>query len=157
MNAPLNLTDLKREPQFHLDELLEVLATVPDGYDTKRTNPETWEAEIANGYTVTIQPEYACGFAEVGDGKLLTLVTQRLGETHGVFTLTTRQGQRKPDQYSAAPYPVTTWAASVTLGDELPWVIAEPNHRAGREGAGEAEEAGTAALIAYLRAWGVLA
>lgn len=163
MSGPLLcLADLAREPQFHLDELLDVLSHTPDGFTTLRQTvavrdgqlEQGWEAD-ANGYAVTILPDHICGFLEEGDGKVLTVITGRTTESKGGLTLSAYLKEFPTEQPTDHPYYSVVWQANVRLGEQLGnW---EQHSRAYQQGLGECETPGVAALIAYLRAWGVLA
>lgn len=160
MSAIVHFT---RDPAFQLDELLALLDRVPSSGRQKRMTifskspcgkyayvDEGWEAD-AGGYGVVIVPEYKCGFAEQGDGKVLTVVTQRLtdpfevdeGGTLRLSTVFRRDSYEHPKGRTHS-FTRPGWLAIVRL-------------RNGGRGRGESEHPGTAALLAYLRAWGVLA
>lgn len=161
MSGPLlRLADLKRSPELHLDELLDVLRQAPDGCTTARTQvrvgsrTEAGWAGDADGYQITIAPEHICGFSEEGDGKVLTLITGRVKDSRGGLTLTSLLKEHPRTRETDGVYYSIVWQAHVRLGEDLGnW---EPNPRAGYQGLGECETPGVAALIAYLRAWGVL-
>ncbi|MBB5363072.1 hypothetical protein [Deinococcus humi] len=163
----LRVADLAREPEFHLDELLEVLAQVPDGYLTERaevwsgeTKEPGWELE-ADSYEIGVDPNYRCGWSENGDGKVLTAITSRLQETSGLLVLVTAQVMQTPPPgpVHIKPYMQAVWNAAVTLGQGMPLGCAcdlFENPRAGSQGLGQNDGPGVATLLAYLRAWGVL-
>ncbi len=160
VTGPVSLT-FERDPAFQLDRLLELLALVPDGDDAQRAtvqslNGDTVQAEpgwdiSAYGYGLTVQPQYRCGFAEHGDGKVLTIITQRLTDPfqrRGALRLSTVDLPRVPPKQGIhRGYSSTEWVARVSLRSETGW----------RRGRGQSMHPGTAALLAYLRAWGVLA
>lgn len=162
-----DLSALDREPEFHLDQLLELLRQTPDGFTTRRLPerlpcdvtgtryvPPSWEAN-AQGYAPHIVPAYQCGFLEDGDGKVLTVITGRVQETEGKLTLSTLQRVRRPEK--GEPYLETAFSCTVTLGERMPLESDEwENPRCGQAGLGESRHPGTAALIAYLMAWGVV-
>ena len=160
----LRLQDLKRAPEFHLDQLLDLLASIPDGYRMQRlTLPDGepgWELDLADGYTLKLNPQYQCGWEEAGAGPLLTTITSRLSATHGRLRLNTRiEKQTDPTGTVRGTYTAVVWDAKITLGG-LPLFASDDTDRTPRTGCkGEAkghDDPGIAALVAYLRAWGVL-
>ncbi|AAF12370.1 hypothetical protein [Deinococcus radiodurans] len=161
-----DLSTLDDEPEFHLDQLLELLRQTPDGFTTRRWQVGVlladdgvqyapgWEAN-AQGYAPRIIPAYRCGFLEDGDGKVLMVITGRVQETEGKLTLSTLQRVRRPEK--GEPYLETVFSCTVTLGERMPFESDEwENPCCGRAGLGESRHPGTAALIAYLMAWGVV-
>lgn len=161
MTPLLKISDLAREPEFHLAELLEVLRRTEDGYDTRRISDAMFEADAGNGYDVTIYHEYQCGFDEDGDGKVLTMICGRLAESGGLLTLTLAQVER-PEHYdhvNDVQYWTPRWRVSVQLPATyaiLGPMNGDPSPRAGQTGQAEGDRPGTAALVAYLRAWGTV-
>lgn len=161
MTPLLKISDLKREPEFHLAELLDVLRLTEDGYDTRRISDATFEADAGNGYDVTIHHEYQCGFDEDGDGKVLTMICGRLAESGGELSLLLRHIERTEhyDHLNDIPYTTPQWWAKVTLGNTyaiLGPMNGERSPRAGQIMTATADRPGTAALVAYLRAWGTV-
>lgn len=161
MNVLLKLSDLGSPSDLCLDQLLDVLRQVPDGFTTRRMTgyepgePEPrdlrWTLE-AEGYGIGVQPDMQCGFLEEGDGKVLTAITGRIGETKGNLTLSSTLVERPV--LHGTPWVEVEWRVSIHLGVFLPnW---DENPRAGEMGLGAASNPGTAALIAYLKAWGVV-
>ena len=148
--------NLGPQPELHLDVLLKALRLVPDGHQTEQEAPDTWQASAA-GYFVTIRPDHICGFAEEGDGKVLTVLTGRIVENGGMLTLTTRAVVHPPTDDLTSGWVSTAWTAVLTLGPLMPWHAeggACPRHR--HVGVGENDMPGVAVLLAYLQAWGVL-
>lgn len=146
----LHLSDLPRAPEFHLDQLLDVLSRTPDGFRTQRTQITLDEGHVEPGWTagtygddVGILPDYACGFHELGDGKVLTVIAGRAQDRAVSLSLNTGSTKR------------STWKAAVTV-EAVQGQWPSPD-RAASHGEGEAADPGVAALIAYLRAWGTLA
>lgn len=151
----LRRASLGPQPELHLDVLLSALHLVPDGHETEQEAPDTWQASVA-GYFVKIRPDHICGFAEEGDGKILTVLTGRIAENGGMLTLTTRAVVHPPTDDLMSGWVSTAWTA-VTLGPLMPWhaeVKVCPRHR--HVGVGENDMPGVAVLLAYLQAWGVL-
>lgn len=150
----LDITTLKRAPEFHLDQLLELLATVPDGFTTERT--EVWVSGrqeagwdvTAGGYFIGVQPEYRCGFAEEGDGKVLTALLGRLAETKGQVSISTTPQFADSPPAGLEPYFYVGWRVGVKLGENC--------SRANNAGVAFGDMPGTTLLVAYLRAWGVI-
>lgn len=160
----LRLQDLPNDPAFHLDQLLDLLATVPDGYPTKRlTLPDGepgWELDLASSYTLKLNPQYQCGWQEAGDGPLLTALTSRLGDSRGRLRLHNRIERRIiPSENGSETEKIVVWDAKVTLGG-LPLFASEDTDTTPRTGCkGETkghDDPGIAVLVAYLCAWGVL-
>lgn len=152
----LRRASLGPQPELHLDVLLKALRLVPDGHETEQEDRDTWQADAA-GYVITIRPDHICGFAEEGDGKVLTVLTGRIVENGGTLTLTTRAVVHPPTDDLMSGWVSTAWTAVLTLGPLMP-VHAQvgecPRHR--HVGVGENDMPGVAVLLAYLQAWGVL-
>lgn len=151
-----DISTLERAPEFHLDQLLELLATVPDGFTTQRT--EVWVSGkqeagwdvTAGGYFIGVQPEYKCGFAEEGDGKVLTALVGRLAETKGQVTIATTPKFADAPPAGIEPYFYVGWRVGVKLGEEA------RSPRRHKIGIAFGDMPGTTLLLAYLRAWGVV-
>ena len=149
MSGPLlRLADLKRSPEFHLAELLALLPHVQDGYKSLLIDvlESGWSLEGAGGYSVDVLPEYQCGFSGEADAPVLITVVERVQGCEGAaMKMQTRQSPRSfaLNDKEKCHYTVLEWRVQVTL----------PSGK----GEGVNDHLGVAALIAYLRAWGVLA
>lgn len=149
MSGPLlRLADLARAPQFHLPELLALLPHVQDGYKSLLIDvlESRWSLDGAGGYSVEVLPEYQCGFSGEADAPVLITVVERVQGCEGAaMKMQTRQSPRSfaLNDKEKCHYVTLEWRVQVTL----------PSGK----GEGVNDHLGVAALIAYLRAWGVLA
>lgn len=149
MSGPLlRLADLARSPEFHLAELLALLPHVRDGYTSNQAEvPGTvWNLEGAGGYSVEVLPDYQCGFSGEADAPVLITVVERVQGCEGAsMKMQTRQSPRSfaLNDKEKCHYVTLEWRVQVTL----------PSGK----GEGVNDHLGVAALVAYLRAWGVLA
>lgn len=150
----LKLDTLAREPEFHLDELLALLEQVPDGFGTMRgevRQDDKWVNGwfLSDGaYVINVNPEYQCGFDEEGDGKVLTVMLSRIAQKGGQVSLTTTPRFR--DTAPVEPYFYMGWRAGIYLGEEV------EDCPTRRTGLGFCDKPGTAVLVAYLMAWGMV-
>lgn len=145
----LDLRALPRAPEFCLDTLLACLQGVPDGFDTIRQADGTWELHTAWA-CIPVHPAYQCGFTEDGQGRLLTALLERMGILDDQVQLTT---VTVPDRDGTGqPYVRTVWDASITLN-----VSARHPDASIAYGHARHDHPGVAVLIAYLRAWKVVA
>ncbi|OWL96543.1 hypothetical protein CBQ26_09200 [Deinococcus indicus] len=148
MSGPLlRLVDLRRSPEFRLAELLALLPHVKDGYTSQRIDVpgNVWNLEGAGGYSVEVLPEYQCGFSGEADAPILITVVERVQETEGAsMKMQTRKSVRSSvfQHGEKQSYAVLEWRVQVAL----------PSGK----GEGVNDHLGVAALVAYLRAWGVL-
>ncbi|MHA0043463.1 hypothetical protein [Deinococcus sp. PEB2-63] len=149
MSGPLlRLADLARSPQFHLPELLALLPHVQDGFTSNQVEVpgNVWNLEGAGGYSVEVLPDYQCGFSGEADAPVLITVVERVQWTEGAsMKMQTRQSPRSfaLNDKERCHYTMLEWRVQVTLSRG--------------KGEGVNDHLGVAALIAYLRAWGVLA
>lgn len=170
--SPKRLTIVfQQDPSFYLLQLVPALNECPD-YDClrKRTHPDgeltVFEAS-AGGYYWDIDPNYYCGVQENGDGKILSLLTTRL--LHGAWY--THGHQDTPTRlmvdWHIEPY-LKERVVPADPGDPerkrppreeqryLEPVVKAVVKLPSGEGVGYSEMPGTALLVAYLTAWGVL-
>ncbi len=141
MSAVPALQDITAYPAGDVDKLLELLDDAADGDLQHRGEVELCEGIkvpgwflTAGGYWVGIAPELACNFGEHCDGKLMHVITERLS-SKAAFRMNmvwTPEGGRQ-------------WRVRIKLQRYNPWAEGVSDHP------------GVAALIAYLRAWGVVA
>lgn len=153
---PFDVSTLDREPEFFLEILLTALRDTPDGHSTRRvysdlTNRWVWELD-AGGYVIDVKPDFECGFDEEGDGKVLTAILQRTPRFDSQVVL---KSELVPREYNGMKYREVRWNAKVKLGKTCPYTLEEYRH-AGHCGYGLSRHPGTAALLAYLRAWGMV-
>ena len=102
------------------------------------------------GPAVPVHPAYHYGFTEDGQGRLLTALLERMGILNDQAQLTT---VTVPDRDATGqPYVRTVWDASITL-----IVSAHHPDESIAHGHARHDHPGVAVLIAYLRAWKVVA
>jgi hypothetical protein len=133
------------------------LRDTPDGFGTKRVYADlqdrwVWNLD-AGGYVIEVKPDFECGFDEEGDGKVLTAITQRVAEMDSLLMLTTVQLLKTMS--GGQQYTQTVWYCTVMLGQDCRQAELEFERR-GSAGSGRSGHPGTAALLAYLRAWGTV-
>ncbi len=154
----LDVSTFAREPEFHLGHLLDVLSCTPDGHRdvvVPERGFDHWDCD-AGGYVINVNANYQCGFDEEGDGKVLTVITQRVANTGGMLVISTVPVQLPAiNALNLGPFVSINWQCTVMLGadcraEELDIEVA------GQAGRGCSSHPGTAALLAYLRALGTL-